>query len=77
MRRLLLVLAVTLSAATAAPAQPVLLATIGMIADPAQRMAGDCVTVEVLIGPGLDPHLYQARPSDIARLRDADRGFRS
>ncbi|MCB1388774.1 MAG: zinc ABC transporter substrate-binding protein [Rhodobacteraceae bacterium] len=73
MRRLLLVLAVTLSAATAAPAQPVLLATIGMIADPAQRMAGDCVTVEVLIGPGLDPHLYQARPSDIARLRDADR----
>ena len=52
---------------------PTLLATIGMIADPAQRIAGDCVTVEVLVGPGLDPHLYTPRPSDIARMRDADR----
>lgn len=56
-----------------APAQPVMLATIGMIADPARRIAGDCVTVQTLIGPGLDPHLYRARPSDIHRLRDADR----
>lgn len=53
-------------------AQPVLLATIGMIGDPAQRIAGECVRVEVLIGPGLDPHLYQARPSDVTRLRAAD-----
>lgn len=57
------------------PAQPLprMLATIGMIADPAQRMAGDCVAVEALIGPGLDPHLYQPRPSDLQRLRQADR----
>ncbi|MCC5972190.1 MAG: zinc ABC transporter substrate-binding protein [Pararhodobacter sp.] len=52
---------------------PRLLATVGMIADPAARIAGDCVAVEALIGPGLDPHLYQPRPSDIERLRQADR----
>lgn len=52
---------------------PRFLATIGMIADPAARMAGECVQVEALIGPGLDPHLYQPRPSDIQRLQGADR----
>ena len=65
-------LAATLSAAPVL-AQPRMLATIGMIADPAQRIAGDCVAVEALIAPGLDPHLYTPRPSDIARMRDADR----
>ena len=70
MRKTLTALAFCL--ASPAAAQPALLATIGMIADPAQRMAGDCVQVEVLIGPGLDPHLYQARPSDVALLRSAD-----
>lgn len=71
--RLAALLALTLGTALPALAQPVMLATIGMIADPAQRIAGDCVQIETLIGPGLDPHLYQARPSDIGRLRDADR----
>lgn len=52
---------------------PVMLATVGMIADPAQRIAGDCVALQTLVGPGLDPHLYTPRPSDIARLRAADR----
>lgn len=56
-----------------ADAAPRLLATIGMIADPAARIAGECVQVEALIGPGLDPHLYQPRPSDIRRLQQADR----
>jgi manganese/zinc/iron transport system substrate-binding protein len=65
-------LAAALAAAPVA-AQPRMLATIGMIADPAQRIAGDCVAVEALVAPGLDPHLYTPRPSDIARLRDADR----
>jgi manganese/zinc/iron transport system substrate-binding protein len=53
--------------------RPRMLATIGMIADPAQRIAGDCLAVDALVGPGLDPHLYSPRPSDIARLRGADR----
>lgn len=66
-------LAVLSTLAQPVSAQPVILATVGMIADPAQRIAGDCVTVQTLIGAGLDPHLYQARPSDIRRLRSADR----
>lgn len=66
--------ALALGAAAPAAAQaPALLATIGMIADPGQRLAGDCATVEALVGPGLDPHLYTPRPSDIARLRGAGR----
>jgi len=78
MRRFPLVIAVTavlsLPTLTApAAAQPILLTTVGMIADPVQRIAGDCVQVQTLIGPGLDPHLYQARPSDIRRMRRADR----
>lgn len=60
-------------AAPLAAQTPSLLATIGMIADPGQRIAGDCVAVEALVGPGLDPHLYTPRPSDIARLRGAGR----
>jgi len=76
MRRLVPILAAPILAVLAlpAPAQtPRMLATIGMIADPAGRIAGDCVAVEALIGPGIDPHLYAPRPSDIARLRAAGR----
>lgn len=72
MRRIALAALLTLAFAPPLTAQPVMLATVGMIADPAQRMAQDCVTVQTLIGAGLDPHLYQARPSDIRRLHDAD-----
>lgn len=72
MRTSILAAVATVFLAHNADAQPQMLATVGMIADPAQRIAGACVAVETLIGPGLDPHLYQARPSDIRRLRDAD-----
>lgn len=46
--------------------------TIGMIADVASEVGGECVEVEALIGPGLDPHLYQATASDVERLQKAD-----
>lgn len=72
MRRLALAALLTALVAQPGQAQPVMLATVGMIADPAQRMARDCVEVQTLIGAGLDPHLYQARPSDIRRLQRAD-----
>lgn len=59
-------------AAPARAADPVaVLATVGMIGDLAQVVGGDCAAVEVLIGPGNDPHLYQPRASDIARLQRA------
>lgn len=53
--------------------EPVLVVTtIGMIADVAERVAGDCARVEALMGPGVDPHLYQASASDVRLFRDAD-----
>lgn len=52
------------------PPVPVL-ATVGMIGDLAAQVGGDCAAVEVLIGAGNDPHLYQPRASDIARLQNA------
>jgi manganese/zinc/iron transport system substrate-binding protein len=73
MRHALLATLTALALPMAAMAQPVVLTTVGMIADPAARIGAGCVQVETLIGPGLDPHLYQARPSDIARMRGADR----
>ena len=47
-------------------------ATTGMVADLARRVGGDRVAVEALMGPGVDPHLYSASPSDLDRLRAAD-----
>ncbi len=46
--------------------------TIGMIADVAGEVGGECVAVEAMMGPGVDPHLYQASASDVKTLRDAD-----
>lgn len=47
-------------------------ATTGIIADVAQRIAGPHARVEALMGPGVDPHLYKASESDVRRLSEAD-----
>ena len=47
-------------------------ATIGMITDVAQRVGGDRVFVQGLMGPGVDPHLYKARAGDVRKLSEAD-----
>ncbi len=47
------------------------LATIAMISDVAQNVAGDCAAISTLIAGGSDPHLYKATPSDIEALRSA------
>ncbi|MFS0560219.1 zinc ABC transporter substrate-binding protein [Terribacillus sp. 179-K 1B1 HS] len=46
--------------------------TIAQIADAAMQIGGDHVKVESLMGPGIDPHLYEATQSDIKKLQDAD-----
>lgn len=48
------------------------LATIGMIGDIVQQVAGDRLKVESLLGPGVDPHLYRATREDVARMLRAD-----
>ena len=47
-------------------------ATIGMIADLVGVIGGEHVAVHGLMGPGVDPHLYKATPSDVLALQRAD-----
>jgi len=47
-------------------------ATVAMIGDVAANVAGDCVTIDTLMGPGVDPHLYQAKASDVRSFERAD-----
>ncbi|HET7274920.1 MAG TPA: zinc ABC transporter substrate-binding protein [Longimicrobiaceae bacterium] len=46
--------------------------TIGMIGDVVEHVGGDRVSVETLMGPGIDPHLYRASEGDVRRLFGAD-----
>ncbi|MBS0262787.1 MAG: zinc ABC transporter substrate-binding protein [Planctomycetes bacterium] len=48
-----------------------ILATTGMVADAARQIGGDLVEVTALMGPGVDPHLYQPTARDQVRLKSA------
>ncbi len=52
--------------------RPVIVATVGMVADMARAVAGERAEVVQLIGSGVDPHLYKPTRSDVARLMGAD-----
>ena len=51
---------------------PKAVTTIGMIADVAANIAGECVTVDAMMGTGVDPHLYRASAGDVRSLQEAD-----
>lgn len=51
--------------------------TIAQIAEPIARIGGDRVHVSSLMGPGVDPHLYNASQGDIIKLENADVVFYS
>lgn len=46
--------------------------TTAMLADAARLVAGDSITVDALMGEGVDPHLYRPTRADILRLTQAD-----
>jgi manganese/zinc/iron transport system substrate-binding protein len=46
--------------------------TIAQIADAAENVGGEHVSVTSLMGPGIDPHLYSASEGDVDLLRNAD-----
>jgi len=77
-RRLLLAVSLAAAAVLSGPAPsaaadaPRVVTTIAMIAQPLAVIAGDRAEVSSLMGPGVDPHLYRATRSDIARLSRAD-----
>ncbi len=52
--------------------KPTILATTGMIGDAIKNITKDSATVDALMGPGVDPHLYKATQGDLKKLREAD-----
>ena len=47
-------------------------ATTSMIADLVRTIGDDCLSVEGLMGPGVDPHLYKASEGDVLHMAGAD-----
>lgn len=47
-------------------------ATTTMLADLAGIIGGEHVSVKGLMGPGIDPHLYQASAGDVISMQEAD-----
>ena len=50
-------------------------ATTNIVADLVRTVGGPEVTVEALMGPGIDPHLYKASAGDVRRMSSADAIF--
>lgn len=65
-------LALTFALAAPAYAEMSVVATTGMIADTARQVGGDLVSVQALMGPGVDPHAYRQTRSDIVSTARAD-----
>ncbi|MBD3403071.1 manganese transporter [candidate division GN15 bacterium] len=52
-----------------------IVATTGMVGDAVKEIAGDRVDLTVMMGPGVDPHLYKATKGDVDAINDADMIF--
>lgn len=46
--------------------------TTNVVGDLVEQVGGDEVEVEALMGPGVDPHLYNASQGDVSAMQDAD-----
>jgi manganese/zinc/iron transport system substrate-binding protein len=49
-----------------------IVATTGIIGDAVKNIVGNKAKVDVLMGPGVDPHLYKASQKDLEALSGAD-----
>jgi len=67
---LLMLIAWSGSARAASP--PKVVATFNVVGDLVRQVAGDDVALTVLIGGGVDPHLFDPVPSDARHLARAD-----
>ncbi|MGT2667056.1 metal ABC transporter solute-binding protein, Zn/Mn family [Streptococcus rifensis] len=52
--------------------KPTVTVTTSFLEDMVQQLAGDAVTVELIIPAGEDPHLYTPKSSDLDKLAKAD-----
>lgn len=56
-----------------APQNPInIVTTVGMITNIVQIVGGPYVEVHGFMGPGVDPHLYKAKESDVRALQNAE-----
>ena len=62
---------ITTGTAADAADKPKILASFSILADLAQVIGGDAITVTTLVGPGQDTHAFQPRPSDARTLASA------
>ncbi len=70
---LLLTVLLAISPASLGMAQQLdILTTTAMVGDVVKNVAGSCADVSVMMGPGVDPHLYKASAGDVRALRNAD-----
>lgn len=51
--------------------KPYIVVTTSIVADTIRNIGKDRITVESLMGPGVDPHLYKASPGDISKMNKA------
>jgi len=65
-------LIILVSLSSVAQEQKKIVATASMIADMAQQIAGDKLSVECIVPIGGDPHLYDPVPSDARKVAQAD-----
>lgn len=54
------------------PGKKKVVATTAMVGDIAREIAGDSIDLVILMGPGVDPHLYKPTVDDLRQLRSAD-----
>lgn len=47
-------------------------ATTGMLYDAVLNISGSHVTLDYIMGPGVDPHLYKATQGDLSKFNEAD-----
>lgn len=47
-------------------------ATTNVVGDLVEQIGGESVSIESLMGPGVDPHLYRASEGDVSRMNEAD-----
>ncbi|NMA87321.1 MAG: zinc ABC transporter solute-binding protein [Tissierellia bacterium] len=49
-----------------------IVSTTTIIGDAVEAIGGDKLNLEVLMGPGIDPHLYKASAGDMNKMQNAD-----
>ncbi|MCR8968896.1 metal ABC transporter solute-binding protein, Zn/Mn family [Facklamia sp. 7083-14-GEN3] len=62
----------SISSEVFAEEKPAVTVSSSFLYDMVQNLAGDLVSTEMIIPTGEDPHLYEARPQDLQKIKSAD-----